>query len=889
MNARKTRILLTVAFATAMVTVGVVLWYTSATAQPPMPPDMGGGAPFGREEMIKRFDTDGDGQLSEEEQEAMREAMDAALPFGREDMTKRFDTDGDGELSKEEREAMREGMRGFMGGPGGRGRPPFGMHFQTEKLVKQFDIDGDGKLDHEERRAARKHIQEERETKGASRPDQEKTEEVPGAVSEVTEAAQYPNAGLYDEKVLRALFLEFPNKDWYEELGDFYRTDVDIPADLTVDGVAYPSVGVRFRGNSSYSMTGKSAKKPFNIAIDYNDPNQRLYGYKTLNLLSGHADASFIREVLYSRICRDYIPAPKANFVKLVINGENWGIYTNLQQFNKDFLRDWFGTRRGVRWKISPGRNRGGSLAWNGPDVADYKDAFQLKTGRAPDDCWDDLVKLCETLDKTPDEELEAALNPVLNIDRALWLIALENTFIDSDGYISRGSDYYLYKDPDGRFSMIPYDNNETFRFAGGGGPNMWPSNDPMLSPVAHEDNENLPVISRLLSIPHLRARYLAHVRTIVSEWLDWDVLNPIITEYQSLIDAEVKADSKKLYAYDAFANSQTKDVSGGEGPGPGGFGPGGDFGRRGGFGRRGAPDGEGGRRRGTGRGGGPGGGVTPSFKRFVSERREFLLNHPEINKPTPVIQWVSQYSAPVAWGTVQIKAEVSGDVELESALLYYSTGTEMLFDSVKMQEAGNGVYSGEIPPFLPGTHVHYYVEARSAASVGTTTFAPPGVELGAFTYRVAALIAESSPVVINEFMARNAASITDPQGEYDDWIELYNTSDAEVDLSGMYLSDNKDDLRKWAFPRSTTIPSGGYLIIWADEDGKSRPGLHANFKLSGNGEIVMLIDRDEKANAILDSIEFGKQEKDAAMGRFTDGSGEFKKMTMTPGRKNKL
>ena len=862
MTAKRTRILLTVAFTAAIVTVGVVLWHTSATAQLPMPPGMGDAPPFDPEEMIKRFDTDGDGQLSEEEREAMREAM-----------------------------------RDFMGRPGRRGRPPFGMHFQTEKLVKQFDTDGDGKLNHEERKAARKHIQEKRGTKGAPRPDQKEPEGESGAVPEVTEAAHYPDADLYDEKVLRTLFLEFPNEDWYAELGDFYRTDVEALADLTVDGVTYPSVGVRFRGNTSYIMTRDSAKKPFNIAIDYSNPNQRLYGYKTLNLLSGHADASFIREVLYSRICRDYIPAPKANFVKLVINGENWGIYTNLQQFNKDFLRDWFGTRRGVRWKISPGRNRGGSLAWNGPDVADYKDAFQLKTGRAPDDCWDDLVKLCETLDKTPDEELEAALNPVLNIDRALWLIALENTFIDSDGYISRGSDYYLYKDPDGRFSMIPYDNNETFRFAGGGGPNMWPSNDPMLSPVAHEDNENLPVISRLLSIPHLRARYLAHVRTIVSEWLDWDVLNPIITEYQSLIDAEVKADSKKLYAYDAFANSQTKDVSGGEGPGPGGFGPGGDFGRRGGFGRRGAPDGEGDRRRGGGsgrrggfgRGGGPGGGVTPSFKRFVSERREFLLNHPEINKPTPVIQWVSQYSAPVAWGTVQIKAEVSGDVELESALLYYSTGTEMLFDSVKMQEAGNGVYSGEIPPFLPGTHVYYYVEARSVASVGTTTFAPPGAELGAFTYRVAALIAESSPVVINEFMARNAASITDPQGEYDDWIELYNTSDAEVDLSGMYLSDNKDDLRKWAFPRSTTIPSGGYLIIWADEDGKSRPGLHANFKLSGNGEIVMLIDRDEKANAILDSIEFGKQEKDAAMGRFTDGSGEFKKMTMTPGRKNKL
>jgi hypothetical protein len=506
-------------------------------------------------------------------------------------------------------------------------------------------------------------------------------------------------------------------------------------------------------------------------------------------------------------------------------------------------------------------------------------------------------MELCRTLDQTTDEELEAALDPIFNIDRALWFIALENVFIDSDGYISRGSDYYLYMDPRGRFSMVTYDNNETFRFAGGGGPNMWPSNDPMLSPVAHENNENLPVISRLLSIPHLRARYLAHIRTIVTEWLDWDVLSPIITEYQSLIDAEVKADSKKLSDYDAFVNSQTKDTSGGSGPGgPGGFMPPG-FGRRGGgreSGRR--RDGGFGGRGGFGRGGGPGGG-TPSFQRFVSERREFLLNYPEINKPTPVIQSVSRHTDPVAQSAVQIKAEVSGDAELDSVILYYSTGTEVPFESMEMLddgghgdgEAGDGIYGGEIPPFPARTRVYYYVEARSVASVGTTTFAPSRAELGAFTYQVAVLIARESPVVVNELMAVNTTSLADPQDEYDDWIELHNISSEEIDLSGMYLSDNRDNLRKWAFPEKTTIPPGGYLIIWADENSKAQSGLHANFKLSKNGEIVMLVDRDDRGNAILDSIEFGKQEEDVAIGRFPDGTGEFRQLAMTPGKKNEL
>jgi hypothetical protein len=847
------KILLAIAFITVVPVIGAVLLYDSAVAQQQEPFGPGSPPPFDREEMLKQFDADGDGELSDEERRAMREQMRdrGGPPFGME----------------------------FRGGrPGGRG---FGPRFEQENLVEKFDSDGDGKLNEEERKTARRYIQE--QTGGRrtpTRPAREVLQEEP-VIEEETNFSYDPKADLYDEKLLRTLYLRFPNEDWYEELTDFYRTGVEVPADLTVDGITYPSVGVRFRGNTSYMMA--SEKKPFNISIDYGDDNQRLYGYKTLNLLNCNADPSFIREVLYSRICRDYLPAPKANFVKLVINGENWGIYANVQQFNKDFLQEWFGTKDGVRWKV-PANPRGGvgALIWNGSDVANYEGAFELRTKDAPN-AWKDLVELCEVLNKTPDHQLEAALNPIFNIDRALWFIALDNVLIDSDGYISRGSDYNLYQDPHGRFHMIPYDNNETFLYAGGPGPGAWEDSDPMRSPVIHESNEMRPVISRLLSIPHLRARYLAHVRTIVDEWLDWRVLGPIIEEYQSLIDAEVKADDKKLYSYEAFANSQTQDYSGAEGFGP----PGGFGGRRGGFGR----------------GGGPGRQATPSFKRFAEERREFLLKHPEIDKPAPVIGSVSHFGSesknvsPLATESVQVKAQVGGDVEVDSAILYYAKEAEMPFESVIMLddglhgdgESGDGVYGGEIPPCPAGTVVHYYVEARSIASIGTAAFAPPRAEFAVFTYRVAAPIAKGSPVVINELMASNTASLADPQGEYEDWIELFNASDSEVDLSGMYLSDNPDNLRKWSFPENTVIPSGGYLIIWADEDGQDQPGFHASFKLSRSGETLMLIDRDEQGNMIIDSVEFGEQEQDVAIGRFPDGTGDFRQLTMTPGKGNEL
>ena len=783
----------------------------------------------------QRFDVDGNGQLSEDEKEVMIDTIALEAFTGV-------------QFTAQEIRAERGGSE--RGRAGGRRGPR-----RAEKIVSRFDTDKDGKLNDVEREAARKYIQESRGATGVSRPSGSTTPHTTHEADLKASLAAQPSGDpdLYDANTLRTLYLRFHDADWYEQLGDFYRTDVDVPADLIVDGEVYQSIGVRFRGSSSY-FSVQNEKKSFNIAVDYGDDRQRLYGYKTLNLLNGHSDPSFIREILYSRISRNYLPAPKANFVKLVINGESWGIYVNSQQFNKDFLDEWFGTKAGVRWKVPPGRSSG--LVYHGDHPSAYQQAYQLKTRaeEAPN-AWQDLINLCEVLEITPDDQLESELSAILNIDRALWFLALDNVFIDNDGYFSRASDYAFYQDPEGRFHLLPYDSNETFRFAGGGGPNSWQTDGQMLSPVALENDTMRPVVRRLFAIPHLRARYLAHVRTIANEWLDWDVLKPIIAEYQSLVDAEVKADDKKLYTYEAFATSHIQDQGGGRG-GPGG-----------------------------GRGG-RGGRVTPSFKRFVEERAEYLLNHAELNKPAPTIESVSKPEAPRANQPVQITAEIGGDAKVGVVILYYTDGRLSPFQSVSMSKTG-AVYVGKIPAFLAGKKIRYYVEARSAESGGATTFFPAQTEFAPLTYRVIASLADSSPVVINELMARNTKSLTDPQGDNDDWIELHNVSDRAVDLSGMYLSDNQNNPRKWQFPDGTQIGPGDYLIVWADEDGNAESGLHANFKLSRNGEIVMLVDTDQRGNQVLDVIKFQAQGEDVALARVPNGTGDFMSLEGTPGTQN--
>jgi len=144
--------------------------------------------------------------------------------------------------------------------------------------------------------------------------------------------------------------------------------------------------------------------------------------------------------------------------------------------------------------------------------------------------------------------------------------------------------------------------------------------------------------------------------------------------------------------------------------------------------------------------------------------------------------------------------------------------------------------------------------------------------------------VAQSTDIVINEFMAVNNATIVDEEGKYEDWIELYNPTDAPISLLGLYLTDNPDNITKWECP-DVDVPANGYLLIWADEDGVDGE-LHANFKLSAGGESIHLSFAD---STIVDEITFGEQNADIAMGRIPNGTGPFVEVSPTPNAINSV
>lgn len=353
-------------------------------------------------------------------------------------------------------------------GPGGKGGfgPPGG---QTRKILKDFDKDKNGWLNTEERKAAREVAKSGGRKGGFGFGRGKQDPPHPGPKVAIEDAQTFPGKPLYDAGILRTIFVEFENADWESEMEDFHGTDVEVPATVIVDGKKYANVGFHFRGMSSYGGVAAGFKRSLNVSFDLADAKQRLYGAKTLNLLNAHEDASMLNPVLYSHIARNYIPAPKANIVKVVINGESWGLYCNVQQFDKAFLKENYKTEKGTRWKVrgNPGAQSG--LEYTGDNVEDYKRRYEIKSGEN-EKAWKALINFCKVLNTTPADKLEEALTPIANMDNILWFLALDVALINCDGYWVRSSDYSIYLDDKGKFSLIPHDMNEAFRPAGGPG-----------------------------------------------------------------------------------------------------------------------------------------------------------------------------------------------------------------------------------------------------------------------------------------------------------------------------------------------------------------------------------------------------------------------------------
>ena len=663
--------------------------------------------------------------------------------------------------------------------------------------------------------------------------------------------------GFYDESMVRSINLEFYEPDFWQQMKDNYDTENFVLASLTYEGTQFDSVAVQFKGQTSFRKAEEngSEKLSFSIKLDEIIDGQDIEGYNNFNLNNAFQDASFMKEVLYARLSRDFMPGLKGNFVSLSLNGEDWGLYANIQQLNGDFIKEWFPDKAGIRWRadapadapsaISDPVNQplstqdlaetrpkwgNGTSALNylGEEYSLYQKYYTLKNSEM-DDPWAYLVKVCDVLNNTPLDLLKDSLSAYMDIDATLWFLAQEILFSDDDSYVHKGGmDYYLYLDREsGKLVPLEFDGNSAMNIR-----NVeW-------SPFMNTDSINYPLLNRLLALPELRQRYIAHAKTIIDQAFDVEGANALIDQYAALIDPYLQTDPKIDFSF----QMHTRGVN--------------------------------------------------NLRRYIETRRNYILLYPEFTEVAPtftkVQQWVNGEAGavPSIGEELVVTASVSHAEGISQVKLHYGSGIRGDLISVDMSDdgsgtdalAGDGIFTGSIPSFPSGTFVRYYVEARADNQALSVSYMPEGAEYDLFIYQVILEKSSDAPgLVINEFLASNDLIMKDESGEYDDWIELHNISDREIELAGFHLSDNSLNMTKWTFPE-ISIASGGYLVVWADDDEEQGP-LHANFKLSSDGEELILSDT---MGSVLDLVSFTAQEPDTSYGRLPNGSGAFFKMNPT-------
>ena len=667
--------------------------------------------------------------------------------------------------------------------------------------------------------------------------------------------------GFYNTAVLHNVYLQFKDENYWSLLQENYNTDQYILADLTYNGETYVDVGVQFKGNTSYRRLGDSEKTSFDIKVDWVDEDQDIEGYETLNFNNAFGDNSMMREVLFCNQIKKHTPTAKANFINLYINGENWGVYSNVEQLNKDFMDEWFTNKNGERWRAlsdtdaegfgSPtGRAQGGgrwgnglsALNYLGETSADYRPYYTLKSNYDEDEweeeeaAWLKLANVCKVLGETEDELLVEALNQVMDVDATLWFLAAEILFSDDDSYVFKGTmDYYLYINPaTGRIQPLEFDGNSVL----GNQNTEW-------SVFMNADNENYPLLHRLLNIPETRQRYLAHIRTLLAEVMTPEIIAEKIITYDTLIREAVFADPKKLPTYSEYLADLENLLT------------------------------------------------------IVQNRINFVTSNEEVIATGVPVAGVTYSSAgeinrrPNDDEIVTVTATIDplNLGQLFALNLYYLVGQEGVYTRVTMADdglgvdavAGDGVFTTQIPAQPSGSYIRYYVESVSNNVYQSRAYFPSGAEHATYVYRVTPVEETAGVLVINELMASNSLTITDEWGDYPDWAELYNNGVLPISLNGYYLSDDFSEPYKWQFT-DITIGPGEYLVLWIDDDEEDQGPLHTSFKLSKEGEELLLSDPNGQP---VDFIEFGVQETDVSFGRSPNGTGGFRALVPTPGAAN--
>ena len=307
-------------------------------------------------------------------------------------------------------------------------------------------------------------------------------------------------------------------------------------------------VGFRLRGNTSRFSQKKSFKVSFNEYVS----GRKYQGIKKMNLNGQHNDPTMIREKLfYDSWYKAGMAERRTSFVKLFINDAYYGLYTNLEEYDKEWLERVYGEKSGNLFKCTYPAD----LVYLGTNQQSYKNiesgsstggrAYDLQTNETEDN-YSDLVDLITTLNRTADATFVSLIKQKLNVDSFLKAFAIDVASGNWDDYMYNKNNYFLYHRADtDKFEFISYDTDNTFGVD-------WVNRDwatrNCLDWYTH--SQPRPLASKILSVPEFMEKYERYLDTIARQIINPNIIFTHIDSLKNLITEAAIADTYRTLDY---------------------------------------------------------------------------------------------------------------------------------------------------------------------------------------------------------------------------------------------------------------------------------------------------------------------------------------------------
>jgi spore coat protein H len=338
---------------------------------------------------------------------------------------------------------------------------------------------------------------------------------------------------------------------------------VDLPwarGTVTIDGQRFADVGLRYKGNGTFGDAVRCTKKSFKLELDRHGQTARFEGLKTLNLHCGVADPSKCRETFAYEVYRAAgVPTPRTCLaeVRLSVPGkfddELLGVYTLVEQVDKPFLKDMFGSDKGVLMK--PERMR--EFDYLGETWDRYKDRYGAKSDPSPKEAAG-IIEFSRLIHKADDAAFRAGIEKVLDLDSYFRFLAGTAFICNLDNIFAIGHNVQIYRNPKtDKLHFIPWDVDRSFANFGIYGSADQQMDLNMLRPYPGKHKLN----DRILAVPEFAQRYQAILKDLSAKAFARQNLERDLARLQGVV--------KGLLAKELVAAKARKEVGFGYEPAP--------------------------------------------------------------------------------------------------------------------------------------------------------------------------------------------------------------------------------------------------------------------------------------------------------------------------------